>query len=284
MSNNSLGIFYVSMGSLMLVAMASIAKFLGTRLPAFELLFFRSFVGFLFILPLFMRDPMEPFRTKRPGMHLIRGMMGSAGNFCFFWTITHMLLADSMALQFSRPLWTIPLAFFFLGEISNLRRTMVSVVGFVGVWMYARPFTAGFDPNALIGALGALFATLVVISIKRLSTTEPTRVIMFYYAVWNAIFSLVPAIFVWMTPTWSELSLLIVLGFLGIAGQGMITKGIHYGDATALAPLDYSRIVYAAAIGYVVFGEIPGWWSVAGMLLIVVASIYLVIVEKKKAA
>jgi drug/metabolite transporter (DMT)-like permease len=64
----------------------------------------------------------------------------------------------------------------------------------------------------------------------------------------------------------------------------MITKGIHYGDATALAPLDYSRIVYAAAIGYVVFGEIPGWWSVAGMLLIVVASIYLVIVEKKKAA
>ncbi|MDB5596511.1 MAG: hypothetical protein JWM36_3472 [Hyphomicrobiales bacterium] len=284
MSNNSLGIFYVSMGSLMLVVMASIAKFLGTRLPAFELLFFRSFVGFLFILPLFMRDPMEPFRTKRPGMHLIRGMMGSAGNFCFFWTITHMLLADSMALQFSRPLWTIPLAFFFLGEVSNLRRTMVSVVGFIGVWMYARPFTAGFDPNALIGALGALFATLVVISIKRLSTTEPTRVIMFYYAVWNAIFSLVPAIFVWMTPTWPELSLLIVLGFLGIAGQGMITKGIHYGDATALAPLDYSRIVYAAAIGYVVFGEIPGWWSVAGMLLIVVASIYLVIVEKKKAA
>lgn len=284
MSNNSLGIFYVSMGSLMLVVMASIAKFLGTRLPAFELLFFRSFVGFLFILPLFMRDPMEPFRTKRPGMHLIRGMMGSAGNFCFFWTITHMLLADSMALQFSRPLWTIPLAFFFLGEISNLRRTMVSVIGFIGVWMYARPFTAGFDPNAVIGALGALFATLVVISIKRLSTTEPTRVIMFYYAVWNAIFSLVPAIFVWMTPTWSELSLLIVLGFLGIAGQGMITKGIQYGDATALAPLDYSRIVYAAAIGYVVFGEIPGWWSVAGMLLIVVASIYLVIVEKKKAA
>ncbi|MDB5649126.1 MAG: hypothetical protein JWL62_646 [Hyphomicrobiales bacterium] len=284
MSNNSRGIFYVSMGSLMLVIMASIAKFLGSRLPAFELLFFRSFVGFLFILPLFMRDPMEPFRTKRPGMHLVRGMLGSAGNFCFFWTITHMLLADSMALQFSRPLWTIPLAFFFLGEISNLRRTMVSIIGFAGVWMYARPFTAGFDPNAVVGALGALFATLVVISIKRLSKTEPTRIIMFYYAFWNAIFSLIPAIFVWMMPTWSELSLLIVLGFLGIAGQGMITKGLHYGDATALAPLDYSRIVYAAAIGYVMFGEIPGWWSIAGMLLIVVASIYLVVVEKKKAA
>lgn len=284
MSNQSRGIAYVSLGSLMLVVMASIAKLLGSRLPAFELLFFRSGIGFLFMLPLFWRNPLEPFRTKRLGMHLVRGMLGSAGNFCFFWTITHMLLADSMALQFSRPLWTIPLAFFFLGEISNTRRTMVSIIGFVGVWMYARPFTEGFDPNALVGAAGALFATLVIISIKRLSTTEPTRVIMFYYAFWNAIFSFIPAMFIWVMPTWTELAFLIVLGFLGIAGQGLITKGVHYGDATALAPLDYSRIVYAAAIGYLLFGEIPGIWSIAGMLLIVAASIYLVVFEKKGAA
>jgi drug/metabolite transporter (DMT)-like permease len=282
MSDNARGAAYVSLGSLMLVAMAALAKFLGGQIPAFELLFFRSGIGFLFILPLFLRDPMEPFRTKRPGMHLIRGALGSAGNFCFFWTITHMLLADAMALQFSRPLWMIPLAFTFLGEIVGLRRTLVAFVGFVGVWMYARPFTAGFDPNALIGALGGLFAALVVVAIKRLSKTEPTRVIMFYYAFWNALFALVPAIFVWVTPTLREFALLTLLGFLGIAGQGLITRGLHFGEASALAPLDYSRIIYAAILGFFLFGEVPGVWSFAGMALIAATSIYLVLSEKKK--
>src|SRR5437763_9977747 len=104
------GALLVSSGSLTLVVMATLVKYLGTDLPAFEILFFRSFIGFLFVLPVFMRDPLEPFRTRRPWMHLTRGTIGAVGNFCFFWTLTHMLLADAMALQFSRPLFTIPLA------------------------------------------------------------------------------------------------------------------------------------------------------------------------------
>lgn len=283
LSPNARGAALVSTGSLMLVVMAAVAKYLGNRIPAFELMAFRSGVGFLLLLPLFIKDPLEPFRTKRPGMHLVRGMLGSAGNFCFFWTITHMLLADSTALQFSRPLWTIPLALLFLSETVGTRRIVVSLVGFAGVWMYARPFTAGFDPNAIVGAAGGLFAALVIVSIKRLSKTEPTRVIMFYYAFWNFAFSLVPAWFVWVTPTLQEWPLLILIGFLGIAGQGMITRGVHYGDTTALAPLDYTRIVYAAAIGYFLFGEAPTIWSWIGMSLVVASSVYLVLSEKRKA-
>jgi drug/metabolite transporter (DMT)-like permease len=194
-----------------------------------------------------------------------------------------MLLADSMALQFSRPLFTIPLALIYLGDAGNIRRTMVSIVGFVGVLLYARPFTAGFDANALVGAVGAFFGALVVVSIKQLSATESPRVIMFYYAVWNSVFSLPLAWWVWVTPHASELPPLLLIGFLGIAGQSMITKGLTLGDATALAPLDYSRIVYAAAIGYVLFSEIPGPWSLAGMSLIVAASIYLVLTDRKRA-
>jgi drug/metabolite transporter (DMT)-like permease len=282
LSHNARGITLVTIGSLMLVVMAVVAKFLGSRLPAFELLAFRSGVGFLFLLPLFWRDPLEPFRTKRPGMHLVRGVCGSIGNFAFFWTITHMLLADSTALQFSRPLWTIPLAILILKEQVGFSRIMISLVGFAGVLMYARPFTTGFDPNAMVGAIGGLAAALVIISIKRLSTSEPTRVIMFYYAFWNFVFVLGPAWWVWVTPNLHEWPLLILIGFLGIAGQGMITRGVQYGDATALAPLDYSRILYAALLGYLVFGEAPGLWSWLGMALIVASSIYLVVSEKRR--
>ena len=110
-------------------------------------------------------------------MHFVRGGMGAIGNACFFWTLTHMLLADAMALEFSRPLFMIPLAVLFLGEMVGWRRAGVTLAGFLGILIYARPFTAGFDPGVFIGALGALAGGLVVICIKRLQTTEPTRVI-----------------------------------------------------------------------------------------------------------
>jgi drug/metabolite transporter (DMT)-like permease len=274
----------VSAGSLTLVVMATVVKHLGNELPAMEILFFRSAIGFLFVLPLFARNPLEPFRTKRPGMHLLRGAVGAVGNACFFWTITHMLLADAMALQFSRPLFMIPLAVFLLGETVGLRRTAVAAVGFVGIVLYARPFTGGFEPDAFVGALGALAGGLVVICIKRLATTEPTRVIMFYYALWNALFALIPAALFWVTPTLPQLALLTVVGILGIGGQSLITHGLTMGEATVLVPLDYSRIIYSAALGYLLFNEIPGPWSFAGMALIVACSLYLVLTEKRRAA
>lgn len=282
MAPNARGAILVSLGALMLVIMATFVKVLGNRLSSFEILFFRSFIGFLVVLPFFMMNPMEPLRTKRFGMHAVRGIVGAAGNACFFWSITHMILADAMALQFSRPLFMIPLAMLFLGEIVGMRRTMIAVVGFIGIMIYARPFTAGFDPNAIIAATGAFFGGLVVICIKRLSSTEPTRVIMFYYAFWNAIIAAIPTMFLWITPTWPELALLCVIGVLGIAGQGLITHGLTQGDATALVPLDYSRIPYAALLGYLVFGELPGVWSLVGMALIVASSLYLVLSEKRK--
>ncbi len=283
LEGNALGVAHVAAGTFLLVIMAAVAKYLGDHIASFELLFFRAFVGLLFVLPVLRGNFFEPFQTKRFGMHFFRGAVGAGGNLCFFWTLTHMLLADSTALQFSRPLWTIPLALLFLGEHAGLRRTLVSVVGFAGILLYSRPFTAGFDANAIVGSFGGFFGALVVVGIKQLQKTENTRVIMFYYAFWNSVFALVPTLFVWTLPHGMDWPLLILIGGLGIAGQSLVTKGLSHGDATALAPLDYSRIVYAAGIGYILFGEIPGHWSLAGMALIVAASVYLVLTEKRAA-
>jgi drug/metabolite transporter (DMT)-like permease len=275
------GIFLVSAGSLTLVAMALLIKQLGARIPAVEMLFFRSAVGFLFVLPFFWRNPLEPIRTRRQGAHLLRGIAGTLGNLCFFWTITHMLLADAVALQFSRPLFMLPLAVLFLGEVADLRRSLIVAAGFMGIVIYARPFTAGFDPGALVGAAGAVFSCLVVICIKWLARTEPTRVIMFYYAFWTAVFSAIPALYWWVTPTPLELVLLAGVGILGIYGQGLVTHGYTLAEAGVLVTLDYSRVIYAAILGYLLFGEIPGPWNFVGMALIIAASLYLVLSERK---
>jgi drug/metabolite transporter (DMT)-like permease len=282
MGRNARGAALVSTGSLMLVVMSMLVKQLGSHIPTIEILFFRSFVGFFFVLPMFRGNWLEPLRTQRLGMHAVRGIIGTLGNICFFWTLTHMLLADAMALQFSRPLFMIPLALLFLGELAGWRRTAVTLAGFCGIALYARPFTAGFDPNAFVGAAGSLFGALVVICIKRLATTEPTRTIMFYYAISNAVFSFIPAMWFWVTPDAFELVLLVLVGLLGISGQGLITHGWTLGDATALVPLDYSRIVYSAVLGFLVFAEIPGLWSLAGMAIIAASSLYLVLTERRR--
>ena len=281
MDGTARGAVLVSLGSFTLVVMAMVVKHLGSHIPTIEILFFRSVIGIFVVLPFILRNPLEPLRTKRFGMHFVRGVIGTLGNICFFWTLTHMLLADAMALQFSRPLFMIPLALLFLGEIAGWQRTLATLLGFAGIALYARPFTAGFDPSAFVGAAGALLGALVAICIKRLATTEPTRTIMFYYAVSNAAFSLIPTIWLWVTPSWPELALLIVVGILGISGQGLITHGWTLGNATALVPLDYSRIVYSAAFGFIVFGELPGLWSIVGMFLIVASSLYLVLLERR---
>ena len=282
MPPNARGAALVSLGSLTLVVMATVVKFLGHRLPSFEILFFRSVIGFLFVLPLFARDPWEPLRTRHQWGHFQRGAWSAVGNACFFWTITHMLLADSMALQFSRPLFMIPLAMLFLGETAGWRRIGVTLVGFLGILIYARPFTGGFDANVFVGALGALGGGMVLICIKQLARTEPTRVIMFYYALWNIVLGLPLALWDWTTPTWPELGMLIVVGFLGISGQSLMTTGFTIGTATALVPLDYFRIVYSAIFAWALFGEVPDIWSYAGMAVIISASLYLVLTDTRK--
>jgi drug/metabolite transporter (DMT)-like permease len=105
---------------------------------------------------------------------------------------------------------------------------------------------------------------------------------MFYYAFWTALLSALPTAWVWVTPTAADLALLVTVGFLGIFGQWMITHGFTLGDATSLVPLDYLRIVYSALLGWLLFGELPGLWSYAGMALIVASSLYLVLNETRK--
>jgi drug/metabolite transporter (DMT)-like permease len=204
------------------------------------------------------------------------------GNFCFFYSITHLLLADAMALQFSRPLFMIVLAALFLGEVAGWKRGIATVIGFTGILIYTRPFGAGFEPAALVGASGAFFGALVVLAIKQLSRTESTKVIMFYYAFWGAVFSLIPALLVWQTPTWHELALLILVGFLGIAGQSLITHGVTMAETTVVLPFDYLRIVYALAFGMLVFNEVPDQWSLIATVVIVASTLYILMLEAKK--
>src|SRR5690242_12293028 len=93
---NVRGAALVTLGALLLTLMAVFVKFLGARLDSFEIVFFRSFIGLLFVLPLAVKHGWGICRTRRPMMHFTRGGVGILGNSCLFWSITHILLADAM--------------------------------------------------------------------------------------------------------------------------------------------------------------------------------------------
>jgi len=124
----------------------------------------------------------------------------------------------------------------------------------------------------------------VVLMIKLLSRTEPTLVIMFYFALFTTLFAAVPAALTWQTPTGTELALLVLCGALGILGQGLFTHGIGLGETSFVMPFDYLRIVYSFVIGFVWFAEVPGIWSFGGAAVIIASSLYLLRTEGRPGA
>lgn len=277
LSPNVRGAALVTAGAFVLILMASVIKHLGQSLPVFEILFVRFLVGLLMLLFVVWRTGFGQLRTKKPHYHLLRGFVGFMGNLCFVFALVNMAIADTVTIQFSRPLITAVIAVLFLGEAIGWQRGVATAIGFAGVVMITRPFGAGFEPWALVALGGTVFATLVVLMIKLLSRTESTLVIMFYFGLFTTIFAFVPALFVWQTPTWTEFALLVLCGVLGVVGQSLFTHGVAVGETSFVMPFDYLRIVFSFAVGFIWFSETPGIWSFAGAAVIIGSSLYLLL-------
>lgn len=265
----------VIVGAFLLIIMASLVKHLGQTLPAFEVVFVRFLSGLIVMLPVVWRMGFNVVRTQRPGLHMIRGLVGFMGNLCFFFALVHMAIGDTVTIQFSRPLVMVVIAAIFLGETVGARRGIATVAGFMGVLIITRPFGGEFEPWVLVALSGAVFATLVVLTVKILSRTEQTVVIMFYFALTTTLLSLIPALITWQTPTWEELGLLFLTGVVGIVGQSLFTHGIGLGETSFVLPFDYLRIVFAFVIGAVWFAESPDAWGLTGAAVIIASSLYL---------
>jgi drug/metabolite transporter (DMT)-like permease len=284
LSPNVRGVCFCVIGGFLLIVMASLVKHLGQNLPALQVLFIRSLAGLIMILPLIWRLGFGILRSQRPGLHMIRGLVGFLGNVCFFYALINMTIADTVTIQFSRPLIMVIMAALFLGEAVGYRRAVATVIGFTGIMMITRPFGEGFEPWAFVAFGGAFFGSLVVVAVKLLSRTESTPVIMFYYAFYTTLFSLIPALFIWQAPSPAEWGLLFLAGTLSIVGQGMFTHGVGLGETSFVMPFDYLRIVYSFILGMIWFAEMPGFWSFGGAAVIVSASIYLLRTEQRKKA
>lgn len=274
---NVRGALWMVASALGFTAMTTLIKYLGADYPAALQTFYRQLAGVVILAPLVMRDWRGAFRTTRPGILLFRSAAGTLAMIMGFYAYQKMPLADANALSFTRTLWLVPLAAFVLREPLGPVRIGAALVGFAGVLIMLRPGAHGIAfglPEAT--ALGSAFLfALTITGMKVMTRDHSPFVLLVYAAVLGLAFSIPPALFVWRWPAPFDLFLLSVMGVLGVITQGCYIKGMQIGDAAAMAPIDYTRLVFAAVAGFLLFREVPGVWTLVGAAIVVASTLYI---------
>jgi drug/metabolite transporter (DMT)-like permease len=255
--------------ALTMTLQSAIVKDLGATIDSFEIAFFRGLFGTVLVLPVAMRRLRFHELSHNLGLHAGRAIAGVTSLICTFYAFTAMPLADATAIMFTMPIFMIVLAVVFLGESAGWWHTTATLIGFIGVVIVVRPGTAAFDPVSLIALFGALLHAVVGVFVKKMARVEPPELIMLYFSLLATVVFFVPTLYVWRAPTPVELVLLGAVAVLGIVNQVCFIAACRVGEMTVVAPLDYTRLLFAGILGYAVFGEIPDQVAALGALLII---------------
>lgn len=260
-----------------------LVKTLGQTLHPFEISFFRGLVALAVILPIFSRTGgiRAGMRTQIPLLQITRGVVGSVAMFLGFYAIVALPLAEAQAISFSRNLFLVPLAAFILSEAVGPRRAIAACVGFVGVLIMLRPNMGAGDAGMLLSlgaaaALGhAFLVALATVLVNIASRYDGSVTLMFYTNTVSVTLIAIPTFFVWQTPNMSELMMLVAMGILATASHNCFIRAFALGEASVIAPVDYSRLIFAALAGFVVFSTVPDIYTITGALIIVASSFYI---------
>ncbi len=257
-----------------LVAMALLIRFLTPTYNVLELIFLRNVVNLCLMVPWIARTGLAGVRTGRLGLHGLRNALQYGGNLAWFYAVTMVTLAELSALQFTMPIFTVAMAVIILREKVDAGRALVVVAGFAGTVIILRPdqITSGFGPFVVL--LAAFLYSASFVTTKRLATTESANAVVFYMSVFILVFSAVPALFVWQTPQWGDLPLIIGLGITGYTTHYCVTRSMASADASFVVPFDFLRLPMSVAAGIMLFAEPVRTSTLAGAAVIFGAAYY----------
>tara|TARA_B100000686_G_scaffold174838_1_gene181916 strand:+ start:836 stop:1750 length:915 start_codon:yes stop_codon:yes gene_type:complete len=269
---NLRGILWLTAGVLILSIVNVLVKALGNKFHAIEIAFFRYLTGFILLSPIFFRMGWRNLKTKRLPLHLLRMSLAFIGQVLIFVSIIYLPLADATAFGFTKPIFTAIAAVILLREAITNRRWFLTGLGFVGVLIMLRPGSGAVDPMALIAIAAAIVWGVANVLIRMLSSTEPTNRILFYYHIGGVSAFLLPALMVWQTPYGIEWLLLGSIGVGTTLCMFCYFRAFAVGEANAVAPAEYTGLVYAALLGFFIFSEIPSFWILSGAMVIILST------------
>jgi drug/metabolite transporter (DMT)-like permease len=295
-TNTSKGILLKVISAVVFAVMSALVRFLGTRYPIGEVVFYRSAFAILPVMAIYAwrGELASVVRTERPLGQLGRGLISIVGMFCNFGALARLPLVEANAISFTTPLFSVALAALVLKERVRIYRWSAVIVGFIGVLVVLSPHLSGDElvfaaasattVAGLAYALTGAFANAgTVIQTRRLAQSETTSSIVFYFSLFCAIAGLVTWPFGWISPTGGELAALIGIGVLGGVGHIVLTESYRYASASVVAPFDYTAMIWALILGYLMFGEAPTIMIVLGSLIIVAAGLFVIWRERQLA-
>lgn len=271
---NLKGCIWLVLASLIFTVMTASIKEVGQRIPVWEILFIRQICVIVILSPRMLQSFPHAFKTDRLHLHGARIFCSVCAMAAGFTAVIHMPLADVTAISFARTLFVTLLAVILLKEVVDLKRWGPTIFGFIGVLIVLQPSFDGIDYYAFLALSSAVFLAVVMIVTRALTKTESPVTIMTYQSFGLAIAFAVPAYIYWETPTSIELIAMVAIGVLMSMAQYSNIKAYKHGEASAVQPMEYTRLIFAGLIGILIFQETPSYLTIIGSMVIFAGAAY----------
>ncbi|MCK4987222.1 MAG: DMT family transporter [Desulfobacterales bacterium] len=253
------------------------AKYLSNELPLWVLLWGRYVFNFLFVALFFVRGaPADIIHTRNIKLQILRSILLVASTLTFWMALMLLPLADCVVILFVAPLLVTMLAAPLLGESVGRHRWTAVLLGFIGMMVVMRPGIAIFEWVLILPLITALLYAGVQISTRILGRTDGALTTLLYSSAGGVIISTIGVLFFWVTPSFEQWLVLGWLGFLGALGHYLMIKAYEIAPASLLAPFDYTTLIWATILGFVMFGDLPDTWTVLGAIIIMSSGLYLI--------
>ena len=274
LSGNTRGAIWMTLGATFLVLLAITIRSLQDDYNVLQMIFMRSIISLMIVLPWALKQQRNNIRTKRLGLHWFRNIIHYVGNIGWFIAVTLLPLADLSAIQFTVPLFTICLAAIFLPEKIVKHRWIATIIGFVGALVIIRPglIVLSFGTVAII--LSSICYASSQVATKSLSKTDNPNTILLYMSIMFVLLSFVPACWVWKTPILLDILPIFSLGVLGYLAHACIIQSFSAADASFVMPFDFLRLPISAAFGIFLYDETLDPWVWIGAMIIFSATYY----------
>lgn len=283
-NNNMMGILYICAAMLMMSSMDAVGKWLvEAEYSVFQILFIRSCINFciLFSLMPFLGG-VQLIKTKRFGAHAIRGLLGFIAPALFFTSLQSLELAEATVIFFVAPFIMTALSVPLFKEKVGIHRWGAILVGFCGVVYVMQPTSGIFDPAAFFVLGASLCYSIMMLASRWLGKTDRTYTIVFFVTFWTSIATGFVAPFFWKPIPLEHVMVVGLMAVLSLLGNVFIVKAFTMGEVGVITPFEYSSLIWALSIGYLVFGEVPGDHVWVGMAIILASGLYMVYRENKK--
>jgi len=270
------GILFMCLAMLLFTGLDTAAKLVTRDLAPWVAVFFRYTVALILGLTILLaRKGVNGGKTRHPGLQTIRGLLLMGSTICNFLAMQHLQLAQTAAIFFTIPLLVSALSVPLLGEHVGWRRWLAVVVGFLGVLVIMRPGTEGFHWAMFFSLAAALQGAFYNIATRKVGGHDSAETSLFYVALVGSLASIIPAGLDWTMPQGTQWLLLFSMGIFGTIGHFLLIEGHRLAPASRLAPFIYSQIVWMTLSGFLVFGDVPDRWTLAGAAIVVASGLYL---------